>query len=241
MLKFKIDFDFNNFTLIVPCVSVGNVGQLAADLVISSLKMDKVGSVWHPAIVPIIGSDPYDLNSSSLMVSCELYANISKKIAVLQLRSPLVKKYAKDFLTNIADIGKQYTLHQIVILSSSFASERHTISTVPFRYLHNSLVKNQIVFNTLEWINFNADERNNEIHGGGFAKTLLEICTAAELPCLVLFKYCSEGDNIPDAEEMLNYLNDWMNLINSPDGNDKFAQPPSWKLLFGNPAPQDIY
>lgn len=31
----------------------------------------------------------------------------------------------------------------------------------------------------------------------------------------VLLKFCSEGDNIPDAFALVNYLNEWLQLIKS--------------------------
>ena len=40
-------------------VSVGNVGQLAVDLMISTLKMKKVGHIHDESITPVIGNDPY--------------------------------------------------------------------------------------------------------------------------------------------------------------------------------------
>ena len=46
---------YNNFGT----VSVGNVGQLAADLVISTLQMKKVGHITDDSITPVIGNDPY--------------------------------------------------------------------------------------------------------------------------------------------------------------------------------------
>lgn len=31
----------------------------------------------------------------------------------------------------------------------------------------------------------------------------------------VLLKFCSEGDNIPDAFALVNYLNEWLQLVKS--------------------------
>ena len=51
--------------MIQPCVSVGNVGQLAADLVISTLCMTKVGYLHDDSIVPVIGNDPFATGDTS--------------------------------------------------------------------------------------------------------------------------------------------------------------------------------
>lgn len=59
-------------------MSVGNVGQLAVDVVLASL-MDAgastVGtmacySVYHPALLPVVGADPMGL-SEGLMTACQ--------------------------------------------------------------------------------------------------------------------------------------------------------------------------
>ena len=42
-----------------PSVSVGNVGQLAADLLISTLWMNKVGYLYDDSILPVVGNDPF--------------------------------------------------------------------------------------------------------------------------------------------------------------------------------------
>lgn len=52
-------------------MSVGNVGQLSADLLIQALKCEKAGYIWHPAILPVVGVDPYRTSSSSLALSAE--------------------------------------------------------------------------------------------------------------------------------------------------------------------------
>lgn len=43
-----------------PSISVGNVGQLAADLLINTLKLPHVGYLSDPAILPLVGNDAFD-------------------------------------------------------------------------------------------------------------------------------------------------------------------------------------
>ena len=43
-----------------PCISVGNVGQLTVDLIINSLKLDRVGYLQDPALLPLVGNDAFD-------------------------------------------------------------------------------------------------------------------------------------------------------------------------------------
>lgn len=57
-----------------PAVSVGNVGQLAIDLVISTLDMTKVGYFYTDCLVPMVGNNPYataEENSVELSINAE--------------------------------------------------------------------------------------------------------------------------------------------------------------------------
>ena len=55
-----------------PAVSVGNIGQLSVDLLISSLHCDKLAKLDHPIFVPVVGSDPYDdVREQGLMTAAE--------------------------------------------------------------------------------------------------------------------------------------------------------------------------
>jgi len=42
-----------------PAVSVGNVGQLACDVLISTLNARRVGFLFDDSTVPVVGSDPF--------------------------------------------------------------------------------------------------------------------------------------------------------------------------------------
>jgi proteasome assembly chaperone 2 len=54
-----------------PSVSVGNAGQLAVDLLITKVKPRKVGLIWHSAIMPMVGGDPYSFGETALTTSAE--------------------------------------------------------------------------------------------------------------------------------------------------------------------------
>lgn len=55
-------------------VSVGNVGQLAVDLVVSTLGMSKAGYFYTDCLVPMIGNNPYattEENAAELCMNAE--------------------------------------------------------------------------------------------------------------------------------------------------------------------------
>ena len=64
---------WSNSTFIFPCISIGNIGQLSADLLISTIpNMVKAGYfIDNNLVQPIIGYDPYNQTSRELCVSVE--------------------------------------------------------------------------------------------------------------------------------------------------------------------------
>ncbi|KAH1073263.1 hypothetical protein J1N35_025591 [Gossypium stocksii] len=46
-------------TLLLPALSIGNVGQLAVDLLVSSMKAERIGYLDDPFVLPCVGNDAY--------------------------------------------------------------------------------------------------------------------------------------------------------------------------------------
>ncbi|XP_047034915.1 proteasome assembly chaperone 2 [Helicoverpa zea] len=233
--------DLSGYTLIIPSVAVGNVAQLACDLLISSLNMRKIALLYSPAFIPISGYDPYKIGSTSMSVCCELYECPEAKIIILQLRAPLVYKYARQFLNDVVDKFKAENVKDIIILTSSFAHEKRHIMSSQFRYVVNDLSPHTSKLRMLDWAEHEHRGETVKILGGGFASLLFEISKEKSVPSLVLYKFASEGDNIPDAFEMVQYLNIIVPLFDGPDIYSQLIHPVSWNLMFGGPPPTNIY
>ena len=76
-------------TLVVPAVGAGNVGQLAADLLIATLQLPRVGYAEEPHVLPCVGCAPYaHAAAGTLATPLELYAADGQGPVVLQMRSP---------------------------------------------------------------------------------------------------------------------------------------------------------
>lgn len=102
---------YNYFTYTFqPSISVGNVGQLAVDLMINTLKLPRVGYLSDPAVLPLIGNDAFDhtqpaghlhtsaegtlcdyFMSSSLLTHSVVYASKELQLAIVQFRAPIAK------------------------------------------------------------------------------------------------------------------------------------------------------
>ncbi|XP_058033014.1 proteasome assembly chaperone 2 isoform X3 [Ahaetulla prasina] len=196
--------DFKGFTLLMPAVSVGNVGQLAIDLVISTLHMPRVGYFYTDCLVPMVGNNPYattEEDATELCINAEVYAATSKELVVLQIRSPFIKNKYRTFCQILLSWVKKSGFSKIVLLSSSHAYQRN----------------------------------DQQLHG----------CSKG-IPLVVLLKFCSEGDNIPDAFVLADYLNETLPLIapqssTSQAKSSRWKIPSSWKLLFGSGLPSSLF
>ncbi|XP_043470421.1 proteasome assembly chaperone 2 [Leptopilina heterotoma] len=252
MITFKEEVDLKNHTLILPAVAVGNVGQLTVDLIISSLQLRRIGLFSNSSFIPVVGTDPYDENSQEICTSADLYHSSDKKVVVLQIRSPVIRKLSQ-FYNELKNFIKYHQISKVVLLTSSYSHEIRDVQlkTVRLRYIAstNLPAENTTEFNNLNWIQLEPKvvdyvdtEGVLQIPGGGFAKCIFQALEKDEIPCAVLLKFCSEGDNIPDAIDLLNYLNQWLLILSNNDDNSlAIKYPSSWKFLFGNSPPSEIY
>lgn len=71
----------------------------------------------------------------------------------------------------------------------------------------------------------------------------MSVASRNGIPTLILFKYVSEGDNSADAVSLLEELNAGFNFVERGGGDGKLSIifPMSWKSLFGNPMPDQLY
>ncbi|XP_056630761.1 proteasome assembly chaperone 2 [Diorhabda sublineata] len=234
ILKFFENVDLNEFTLLIPSVSVGNVPQLTLDLLIKTFDFQKIASLWHPSIVSSVGADPYDFSSPKICMACELYSNEKLKVACMQLRSTLDSKMANKFFEDIYNCINNLNFKQIIILSSAFDYELPNINKKRFYFLDN-LQNNVCNLPDMEQLDKDLSGKYR-VNGAGFALNLYAVLSKG-LKCILLGKYISEGDNRPDAQAVLEKVLQVLH-VKMP----KMIQyPRSWDLVFGGPPPIGIY
>ncbi|XP_055374890.1 proteasome assembly chaperone 2 [Condylostylus longicornis] len=234
MITFKEDVDLTGYSVIIPSICVGNVAQLAVDLIIATLEMKRIGSGYHNACMPIMGPPAYH-HDNTKTVSLELYQDAEKKLVVFQLRSPLVSVYIDEFHKDLLKFITTNKISKAYILSSSHAYERHDVNSSLFAYMQSG-----------EFINENLDQYSWQkynkkiIFGGGNAKKLFDECINSNIPAFLLFNYVSEGDNSVEASQLVGEISKVVNLFEK-DVNVKLVIPISWQFLFGNSIPDLIF
>ncbi|CAN1133584.1 Proteasome assembly chaperone 2 [Linum perenne] len=106
-------------TLILPALSIGNVGQLAVDLLVSSTGAERIGYLDDPYTLPCVGNDAYGPSpSGDLALALEAYQSPANAMALVQQRSPVVKGMMVEFAKNLAEFAASSGKKHVVILSS---------------------------------------------------------------------------------------------------------------------------
>ena len=257
------DVIFEGYSLILPAISIGNVGQLAIDLLIYNLDFKKVGYLYDHSILPLVGNDPFSspkVPQGNLVTSAEVYKCNEKKIVVVQLRAPLAKGCRQVFCDHVVRWIKECRIKQTVLLTSCVASERldSQIQSGPFRYLlspetqHlNELFQTEFNWKCLEERNVEEKEMSDVFlpGGGGVSKRFYQTCLKENVPLVTLLVFCAEGNNIPDATILLHFANIWLQMkTNKANASDdpqlsevEWRQPPSWDNLYGTSSFSSLF
>ncbi|CAN6303408.1 unnamed protein product [Urochloa humidicola] len=115
-------------TLIMPALSIGNVGQLAVDLLIYSARASRVAYLDEPSVLSCAGNDAFGPDAvGDLALPLEAYESTSHGLAFIQQRSPVITGMMVSFAKNVADFVTSIGKNHLVILSSLDSGKRRII------------------------------------------------------------------------------------------------------------------
>lgn len=260
---------WKDFIFVLPAVSVGNAGQLAVDLLISTLQMKKVGLIQDDSITPVIGSDPYTgcfasrvgtlqlkpengvtQSAPALMTSCELYESTAHQLVVMQLRSPLIRGRKLSFLHRLLDFIKEKQFRETITLASSHAHERidSQLEGDQFRYLvsSSSMSSDHGLLSQLKWLSLeyreSHDERDKDVNPyipGGGFARQLFLLGKAQGVQNVMVFLVFCSEGDNVPEAFL-LANRCSDWLRLFEGKrPNWRVPSSWSALFGNPAAEN--
>lgn len=146
---------FKGTTLILPSVSIGNVPQLTTDLLLSTLKLDRVGCIEDENVVPVLGpadqahSKPTPATTAGtgtgagvseglLSLAVEVFQSKDGKWTLIQQRSPTVSHRSHHYADNLVRFIQDSEFDQVVLLASADGARRIDIqlrSGNPVRYI----------------------------------------------------------------------------------------------------------
>lgn len=115
------------WTFLLPAVTVGNIGQLAVDLLLSSTCSQHVGRLAAPATLPFAAPAPSTpQHLSPIVTTVELYTvpTESGKVIVAQQRAPLAPGRAAEHAQALVAWARSAGCTEIVLLGSANAAGR---------------------------------------------------------------------------------------------------------------------
>jgi len=240
-------------TIIVPVVSTANIAQLAADLLIASLSLERIGIFDSASLVPVVGSCEGGVGVSTPL---ELYGRAGLDIVVVQQRSPALKSQKQEFIKTLLEFIQTSGLSSALFLSGVDLSNRTDsqmltptyqirptngapLSSTPLARLtelpipeYSSPVSQHPLQNTVEPdVPF--------IPGGSLTRRILQTLSKSpsSVPTAAVLQFVLEGDNRADAALLASVIVAVFGLSISG-----FKEPRSWKQgLFGAPPDQTLY
>ena len=112
MEAFPPSLDLSGATLVLPVVAVGNVGQLAADLLINTLRLPRAGRLSDDALLPAVGCTAYP-HAPGLATALEVHRAAGGAVAVAQQRAPAAPGTQAAFAARLAAFVKAAGVEQV--------------------------------------------------------------------------------------------------------------------------------
>ncbi|KAJ2762857.1 hypothetical protein H4S06_000421 [Coemansia sp. BCRC 34490] len=243
-------------TLILPSVSIGNVPQLAVDLLVNTLQLSRVGIIDSSMVVPVSGPPGYDHQpAAQRSVPLEVFQTPDARWTVVQQRAPPLPKHHRLFAREMVDFIKSHEFAQVVLLTSSDAALRGDalIDGPQIRSLavncHDEALAERLQALSLGELAPHSQLQSKvgtegptaqlaQLHSSGIAKPLLRLCESEGIQVVALVALVNEGDNIPDAITMANATNAALEITS---GLDQWRPPKTWEWLMPASTPTSMF
>lgn len=217
-----------DYTLLMPICAVGNIGQLACDLIISTLlskqECQLIGRIYSPALMAVVGPNAFCLKGPPT-TSTEVYESKKHKLVIIQQRTSYFKNLKSIYIDELVHWLKESRFDNVLVLSSSFAQCNPDTSQLgePFSCPIRSITTRAFEVNE-RWTNLNIkplpDKKKIKViqdgltflPGSGITKPLIRACDKASIRAAFLIDFCSEGINILDCYEVVNIVDRLLNL-----------------------------
>jgi proteasome assembly chaperone 2 len=236
----KFDLSKGPLTLVMPSLSIGNVGQLAIDLFISTFDLPLVGRLESPFVVPVVGNDAFTQGEGRIATSIDLHFYREKNVLVLQQRAPVLEGKHNAFAESFVAWVKSTSVNQILFLTSTDAAFRFAesqLSGSQLRYLSfpgRQSEKNHFasLAKSLNWKEVEDESVAEVLKRGTVSQKLYTACRQNDVPIFVVTLFCAEGNNIPEGTAMAGLLSALLETKEEP----QWKFPPSWNAML-TPTP----
>lgn len=250
-------------TLVLPAVSMANVGQLACDLLLNqvyvsckeTLKADRIGCLRTRHVLPVAGCHALDsADPAQVCTNVEVFRVHDKQVTVVQQRAPVlaghVSAYVKELCAWINDVG----FSRVIMLGGADASGRTdtqimnreprfvTTSAVDVAQLEE--LASQSV-RPLEEDPSNTASNGPQLLNAGLLNLMHRTCEDSGVAFIGLVLFCKEGVNISEGLAMAACANNLIQLITLPTASTeksiRWKPPTSWSVLMGGVPDTKLY
>ncbi|KAF9049932.1 PAC2 family-domain-containing protein [Panaeolus papilionaceus] len=246
-------------TLVVPVVSVANIGQLAVDLLIATFDLQRFAILDPQYCIPLAGAR--EDSQDGVTTPLEIYGDNKVDFVVIQQRSPVLKLRKQDYVDALLDFIKTNKFGAVLFLGGVDLSER--MDSQMITPTHKLLPPNGpspegtplSTLNSLPIPTYTSRARQvpeglqdtavpgNDtslpfIPGGGITRRILgSLPSQWGIPTASLLQFVVEGDNRADAGLFASAV-----AMALGRQLERLRQPDSWRDgLFGTPHDQSLY
>jgi len=224
---------WNGYRFIMPTISVGQVGQLAIDLLLTNIgdKVTKLGVIYSSAVLPIIGRQKSD---NSLCMGVELYESKEHKLIILQQRAPFVKGRIPSFRSKLLAWIKHSCFTDMLVLSgvSSHIRRDAELEGSLFRFLTINKDLNVKLTSEYKWREYlitKSDDSNSiQVPGSGMLKALYEDTMKEGISFCSFLIFCNPGNTIHEALQLVEHVQKFIGTFDTSVKELKL--PESWSL-----------
>lgn len=224
---------FSGTILIIPVVSIGNVPQLAVDLLVYSARLPRKAILDHSLLYPFAGSRE-DVGApfcGGIATALDVFGD--NKITIIQQRSPILPQKKKKFVeTVLIPFIKKGQFREILVLGSTDACRRNDAEIEgPKEFIlstFQTVSELSEYFSTLKLIS-GSKKVFPKLPSSGALIPLLEHALSQNISMTALVMYVMEGDNTEDAKQMAKITVKVCKL----DLSENLQCPKSWEYLFG--------
>ncbi|KRX18917.1 Proteasome assembly chaperone 2 [Trichinella nelsoni] len=211
----KTTFDIEAYKMIdkeiksnAPSVSVGFASQQAVDLLICTLDIPFLCHVnASDCFIPMLTTDPYHKDSTKMVTACSAYYSETRNLLIFQFRSDILAHKRVEFVERLQEWITGMKFQEVILLSTAWAPFRpdpETYINVDVYYmLSKEASKTDDDMKTLRLKKFDTKmlpKEEQKLTGSGFTMELFKKLDDANVPLIVLIRYCDESmDNRSDA------------------------------------------
>lgn len=231
-------------TLVLPVVAIGNIGQLAVDLLLNTFAVTRVGFLKDFSILPVAGHGALDYleerGQSLLHIGLEVFYDEKNKLVFIQQRSPVTKSERNNFVNNLTNwiIAQQFS--RVIMLTSADARRRtdKQISSSPFGYLispTSAHFKDKLAA-MKDWWPYPTDYEY--IPGSGLTRRLVSSFNSKSIDFATLIMFTVDGNNSEDSIQYVHYLSPLLDISTS---DVVWKTPKSWLGVYGSELMMELY